>query len=374
MKILLIGNYIHDLQMSMQLFAKSLEDGLKQRGHQVTLIRPEPFFGRLKPSYKGIGKWLGYIDKFFIFPPRLRKAISWADIVHICDHSNAFYAKHLKGAPHLVTCHDLLAIHSALGEIKDNPTKWTGRQFQKMIFNGLKRARYIVCVSESTKNDILRIAKLNPENISVIYYGFNYPYSPMEKTEAKSRLKPLGINSGNPFILHAGKNLWYKNRLGLLHIFRYIAQFKETSEFNLVLAGDGLSKEMHKFIKRHNIERRVFEVIWPEKENLRALYSTAEALLFPSLREGFGWPIIEAQACGCPVFTTNHPPMTEVGSDAAVYIDPVKPQEAARTIVKSLSSSEKMAKMREAGFLNVKRFSTKDMVNKYIQIYEGLYK
>lgn len=374
MRILLVGNYIHDLQASMQLFANTLEIGLKQLGHEVLLIGPEPFFGRLKPSYRGIGKWLGYIDKFFIFPKKFRKVISWADVVHICDHSNAFYIKFLKDIPHLVTCHDLLAVRSALGEIKENPTKWTGRQLQKMILNGLKIARHIICISETTKNDILRLTGLDPKDASVIYYGLNYPYSPMEKQEAKKILKSLGIKFGKPFFLHVGKDSWYKNRLGILDIFRYVLEFAENSQFNLVFAGDDLTERTKKFVVKYTLKNRVFTIPFVEKESLRALYSSAEALLYPSLQEGFGWPIIEAQACGCPVFTTNRAPMTEVGGDAAVYIDPAKPQETARTIVESLSNSEKMANIREAGFLNVKRFSTEDMINKYIRVYEELCK
>src|SRR5258708_722987 len=110
MKILLIGNYIPDQQESMQRFANMLEVGLTQLGHEVRLIRPEPFFGKIRPSPEGFGKWLGYIDKFLLFPSRLRKAIAWADVVHICDHSDAFYTKYIQNKPHLVTCHDLLAV------------------------------------------------------------------------------------------------------------------------------------------------------------------------------------------------------------------------------------------------------------------------
>lgn len=374
MKILLVGNYIHDLQTSMQLFGKTLETGIMQLGHEVLLIRPEPFFGRLKPSYRGIGKWLGYIDKFILFPPRLYKALSWADVVHICDHSNAFYTRYLKNIPHLVTCHDMLAIRSALGEFKENPTNWTGRRLQRMILNGLKIARHIACITEATKNDILRLTGLNPKDFLVIYYGFNYPYSPMEKQESENILTSIGIEPKTPFFLHVGKDTWYKNRIGALDIFRCVLKNNDTSRFNLVFVGDNLSKEMRKFIVEHDLKNKIFEIAFAEGETLRALYSAASALLYPSLEEGFGWPIIEAQACGCPVFTSGRPPMTEVGGDAAVYIDPLDPEEAARAIVETLNSAGKVANMREAGFLNIKRFSTKEMISKYIRVYEGLRK
>ena len=117
MKILLASNYINDRQNSMLLFARMLEKGLSDLGHDIRLTRPEPFFGRIIPSYKGLGKWLGYVDKFIISPRKLKKEIICADVVHICDHSNAHYSEYLKDVPSLVTCNDVLAIRSGARRI-----------------------------------------------------------------------------------------------------------------------------------------------------------------------------------------------------------------------------------------------------------------
>jgi glycosyltransferase involved in cell wall biosynthesis len=116
----------------------------------------------------------------------------------------------------------------------------------------------------------------------------------------------------------------------------------------------------------YRLSDRVRVLFNVEAEDLCGLYSGASALLFPSLCEGFGWPIIEAQACGCPVFTSNRPPMTEVGGDGAVYIDPEDPIEAAKIILENLPHAEGM---REAGFANLRRFSTDQMVDGYLNLY-----
>lgn len=369
MKILLISNYQPDRQESMQRFANMLQTGLAQLGHEVRLIRPEPFFGRVRPSGNGLGKWLGYVDKFLLFPRQLRRAVSWADVVHICDHSSAVYTKYLQNVPHLVTCHDLLAICSALGEIKENPTKWTGRQLQQMILTGLKRSRRVACVSEQTETDLIRLAKLNPDIVSVIYNGLNYPYAPMEKAEADRRLDCLGISSDSPFLLHVGGNHWYKNRLGVLRIFNHLRQQPDLSDLLLVMAGKPFTDRMHQFIQGNSLETQVRELVAVENEDLRALYSTATALLFPSLQEGFGWPIAEAQACGCPVFTSNRAPMTEVGGEAAIYINPDCPEEAAREIAKNLPN---VSKLKQAGLINVQRFTSQRMLESYIELYREI--
>lgn len=363
MKILLVGNYLPDRQESMQRFANMLHVGLVKLGHQVRLIQPQPRLGKLKPSSNGLGKWLGYVDKFVFFPQQLRQAAAEADVVHICDRSNAVYTKYLLNVPHLVTCHDLLALQSALGEIEEHPTKWTGKQLQRLILTGMKRSQRIVCVSEQTRKDLIRLTAVDPSIVSVIYNGLNYPYTPMAQAESQKRL--LGISS--PFILHVGGNQWYKNRLNVLKIFNYLKQYK--SNLYLVMAGQPFTDKMREFIQINNLQNQVKELVSLENEDLRALYSTATALLFPSLKEGFGWPIAEAQACGCPVFTSNRMPMTEVGLDAAIYIDPDCPAAAAKEIALHLPN---ISKLKQAGLNNVKRFTSEKMLDSYLEVYQEI--
>src|SRR5262249_10073651 len=131
MRVLLVSNYRNDRQESMLRFATALADGLRSLNIEVDLIRPEPWFGRLRSGARGVAKWLGYLDKFLLFPPRLRRLAATADVVHICDHSNAMYVRHVTHRPLLVTCNDLLAVRSALGEFPRHRTGWTGRMLQR---------------------------------------------------------------------------------------------------------------------------------------------------------------------------------------------------------------------------------------------------
>lgn len=370
MKILLIGNYALDAIQSMDKFASVMEAGLTKLGHQVRVIRPQPLIGKLKSSPTSLGKWLGYIDKYLLFPLQIRQELDWADIVHICDQSNAVYIPYLKNFPHLLTCHDLLAIRSALGEIPENKTSWTGRQLQRMIFQGLRQAKNIVCVSEQTKDDLIRLIKNNNNNnIYRIYMGLNYPYQPMELSSAQNHLTALQVPLSSSFILHVGNNSWYKNRLGVLSIFSHLIKQKSCAELILVMAGQPFTQEMYQFIVNNNLQRQVIELINVSNEDLRALYSIVTALLFPSLQEGFGWPIIEAQACGCPVFTSNFPPMTEIGKEAAIYINPHQPQEAAEIIANFLPQ---LNKFKQKGIENAQNFTQEQMLNSYIQLYQQL--
>jgi glycosyltransferase involved in cell wall biosynthesis len=375
MRILLIANYLPDAQQSMQRLAAALGAGFVGAGHEVRTLRPSVRAGKLAWN-ESASKWLGYIDKFVLFPRVFREALEWAQIVHICDHSNSSYVQYLRGKPHVVTCHDLLAVRSAQGEIPHQTTRWSGRRLQSMILAGLIRARGIVCVSDATREDVLRIvpgAGTKGPEVTRIYNGLNYPYAPMDPEEADKRLRRLGLTPGQPFLLHVGGNQWYKNRLGALDIFARLRKSADARDLRLVMVGKPFTERMRQFVRSHEIERGLVELLDVTGEDLRALYSSAELMLFPSLAEGFGWPIIEAQACGCPVITSNFAPMTEIGGDAAIYIDPADPESAATEIARALKSAtgSRVAR-REASLRNAARFSTASMIYSYLCLYRRL--
>jgi glycosyltransferase involved in cell wall biosynthesis len=368
-KILLLANYENDRQESMQRFAALLDSGLKKTGVDVETIRPRSFFGRWIRAGTGIGKWLGYLDKFVIFPFQLRRKIVEAGegcVVHICDHSNAFYTRWLQETPHLVTCNDLLAIRSAHGDFPQNRTGFTGRCLQWLILDGLRRARRITCISHATKNDLLRFLEKDRDDVDVTYMGMDASsWLPLPPAEADGRLQLLpGVR--RPYILHVGGGQWYKNRAGVVAIHEALG--KIAGGTNLVLVGPEF---------KHATDVIVLPRV--EDETLRALYSSAELLLFPSLEEGFGWPIVEAQACGCRVVTTQKAPMTEAGGDAAFYLpapdskNPGWSEEAALLVKGVLAQGDvERAESVARGLKNAARFSPEIMAQRYVVIYKEL--
>ncbi len=139
------------------------------------------------------------------------------------------------------------------------------------------------------------------------------------------------------------------------------------------MAGKELTGEMTQFVAEHGLRESVFSIPNCTNEQLCALYSLAELLLFPSLQEGFGWPILEAQACGCRVATSAKPPMTEVGGDAAFYFDPQQVEEAVSTICRVLGqNTEHKAAQIKKGFRQAARFSTGKMIQYYVSRYQML--
>src|SRR6202789_990776 len=167
MKVLLVGNYVPDRQDSMQIYTPMLESGFGERGHDVRLLRPSAVLGTRVRDNSPLFKWLGYADKFLLFRRELRRAAATADIVHLCDHSNAMYVPALTHSAHVITCHDILAIRSAMGHFPENRVSITGRTFQRLIARGLRRARAILCVSAKTRDDLRQYLAIPEERLHV---------------------------------------------------------------------------------------------------------------------------------------------------------------------------------------------------------------
>jgi glycosyltransferase involved in cell wall biosynthesis len=370
--VLLIGNYPADQQQSMQRFATMMLRGLAAANVPVELIQPKPFLGRISFAGPFVAKWLGYLDKFLFFPHQLkRKLAAGFELVHICDHSNAMYCMHVGERPAIVTCHDLLAIRGALGEETGCPASAAGKYLQRWIVFGLCQASAVACASSATLRDAQRVVGQRggrPE-LLLIHHGINYPYRQVSVDRARALLSRVeGLDSDRPFALHVGSNLRMKNREGVLRIF---ALTKNEWEGQVVFAGQELTPKLRSLGEKLDVLERVVEVKAPHNELLEALYSTALVLLYPSRFEGFGWPIIEAQACGCPVICSDREPMSEVGGDAALTADVDDEPAMARLVLRLIDPAER-ARWSKKSLENAERFRAEDMIARYIELYHSL--
>ncbi|HEY1770330.1 MAG TPA: glycosyltransferase family 1 protein [Chthoniobacterales bacterium] len=370
--VLLIGNYPADQQQSMQRFASMMLRGLTNAGIAAELIQPQPLLGKIRFAGDFVAKWLGYIDKFVFFPAKLRARLSPAiHLVHICDHSNAMYGAHCQSLPVVASCHDLLAVRGARGESTDAPASRTGKYLQRWILSGLRRSTVVACASRATLRDAERLIEQTdgrPE-LLLIHHGINHPYKRQPPTVARAHLtRVAALDLARTFLLHVGSNLRMKNREGVLRIF---ALTKNEWDGQLVFAGQKLTAELRSLGEQLGVLSRVVEVEDPPNELLEALYSSAFALLYPSRFEGFGWPILEAQACGCPVLCADREPMSEVGGEAALTHDLDDEAAFARSIIR-LTNAEEWRERSEKSLENAQRFTAEEMIAKYIALYRSL--
>lgn len=378
--ILLVGNYAPDRQESMLRFASMMQTGLAGRGLEARMLSPTPLFGRsFSSTISGIGKWMAYIDKYVLFPATLSRACNEASrssarpVLHICDHSNAVYAKSRSRIRTLVTCHDLGAVRGALGEATECPASQMGQLLQRWIATGLGRADLIACDSTATRHDVERLVRTDRGKVPktrTILLGQNAPYHRLTDEETTSRLQDAAPQLlDRPFVLNVGSSLARKNREGVLRIF---ARIQAGWPGMLVFAGEALPDSFVELGKRLGISDRVVQIANPSNSVLEALYNRAFALLFPSKFEGFGWPLIEAQACGCPVLCSDAGSLGEVAGDSAF----VRPWEAEESFAAELNDwiahEPKRHEWIRLGTHNVERFRTERMIDDYVSAYREL--
>lgn len=357
MRLLLVGNYPPDRQQSMQAYARMLLNGCRRLGIDAELVAPKAVLLGPTKDPVGIRKWIGYLDKFIIFPLQLRRMAQYADWTHVCDHSNGMYLLWLQGQQCSITCHDVIAIQAARGAVDGWRTSLTGKLFQKLNLAGVARARKIVCVSDMTRRQLVGLRSDIESKTVVVPNALHskFAFDPIWRAALKAHF--LAWLAQERFFLHVGSGHPRKNRSAVLHIFSELRQRATFSDTYLIFVGPPPDDAMRQIMEENDLDSRVVIVDDAPLPLLTALYSGAEALIFPSLNEGFGWPVVEAQACGCPVFASNLPPMPEVGGKAAVYIDPQDHFQTAEAI-----ANANLDEMRSAGLTNAARFQSERMI------------
>jgi len=321
MRIVIFTHPAFTVHQSMPRYAKMLADGLRTRGHTVEIYSPDAYFSKL-PAPAFLKKWLGYIDQFLIFPAIIKKRVGRHNqaLYVFSDHALGMWVPIVKHLPHVIICHDFLAQRSAAREIIQNQTGKTGRLYQKLIRKGYSQGKNFISVSKKTQQDLHRFLGFVPPVSKVLYNGLNNTFVPLDVNKSRQAVgKAIGIDVLDGYILHIGGNQWYKNRSGVVKIYNaWRAMFNNA--LPLLLIGLDPASDLKQAIETSPHRNDIFPLADITDDNLNSAYSGASVLLFPSLAEGFGWPIAEAMASGCPVVTTNEAPMTEVGADAAIYI------------------------------------------------------
>lgn len=384
MKIIFFAHPNFLSHQSMPRFAHMLSEGMKARGHEVEVWMPKAVFFRL-PVPAIFRKWMSYIDQYLVFPFSVRKKIKKyaSDTLFVfTDHALGPWVPLVSHRPHIIHCHDFLAQQAALDKIPESPISKTGKLYQKFIRKGYTKGRNFISVSQKTKNDLHTFLVIKPLLSEVVYNGLNQEFKvldPIQARELFARSINVPLNTG--YVLHVGGNQWYKNRIGIIDV--YDAWRITTSlTIPLILIGEVPNLNLLKHYKNSIFKKDIHFISGLDDETVRNAYAGATVFLFPSLAEGFGWPIAEAMASGVPVITTNEAPMTEVAGDAGFLI-PKRPfhtheiqvwaTESAGILkrVMVMSTDERSVQIQK-GFINAQRFNTDDALNKIEHIYKDV--
>ena len=307
----------------MPRYADMLMNGMQERGHQVEVWTPKARLYKIA-FMNSLKKWLGYVDQYIVFPIEVKFKLlkSSKDTLYVfSDQALGPWVPLVKNRKHVVHCHDFLALKSALGTIPENPTSFTGKQYQNYIRNGFSKGKYFISISKKTQQDLHELHTGEILSSSVCYNGLNRPFEALSPNDSRNLLEiKLKISLSDGYIMHIGGNQYYKNRKGVIEIYDSWRNIND-EKIPLILIGSEPSDDLADLRQKSLFKEDIHFISNLSDKFINSAYSGAICLLFPSLDEGFGWPIAEAMASGCLVITTNKSPMNEVGGSAAFYID-----------------------------------------------------
>jgi glycosyltransferase involved in cell wall biosynthesis len=306
----------------MDLIGDMLAENLR-RYHssvlQVVKVRPQfvPRFSRITPNNKIAQNADRLLNRLFDYPRYLRRILSDFDIFHVVDHS---YSHLLHAVPPgrtaVVTCHDLLTFRCLL-EPEREPRSSAFRLITKRILEGLRRAKVVACVSESTRAELLRHQLLVPQKTTVIHNGVAPVYSPLPEIYGdREAARLLGAVRGAE-LLNVGSTTARKRIDVLLHVFA--AARARYPDLRLIRVGGRLSHRQTQLAQTLRVWHAIVELPFLDSCTLAALYRRAALVLCPSEGEGFGLPLLESMACGTPVVASDIAALREVGDGAAEY-------------------------------------------------------
>lgn len=232
-----------------------------------------------------------------------------------------------------------------------------------------RRADHFLAVSEFTKSEMVELWKIPAEKIDVIPCACS---ETLHRIEDPQRLRAVREKYGLPeqFVLFVGNSNPRKNLERLIRAFA-AAKAERGFPHRLVIAGElGWKFDREKAAQGCGRPEDICFTGFVPDEDMAALYSAASLFVFPTLYEGFGIPVLEAQSCGVPVLTSNCTSLPEVGGDGAYYVDPYSEKEIADGIGKLLAEPKLAEKLVQSGKANVKRFSWEASARKLDKIIE----
>ncbi|HEX2606190.1 MAG TPA: glycosyltransferase family 1 protein [Flavisolibacter sp.] len=245
--------------------------------------------------------------------------------------------------PQYLVVHDLGFLHQPEAYKRSHYLFY--KYYQKRF---IKKARRVATVSEFSRADICRLYHTDPARIDVVYNGVKDVFRPLDH-EAQEAIRSA-YTGGKPYFIYAGALQPRKNLVALLKAFS-IFKKRQKSEMKLVLAGrlawknDAFLDLLKTYKYREDV---VLTGYLPEAE-LAGLMASAYALVYPSLFEGFGVPVIEAMKCGIPALTSAHSAMEEIGGEAALYFDAASPADMAEKLMLIYKDENRRAQLIASG-------------------------
>ena len=302
--------------------------------------------------------WDDVLLKFPLFKPaeKINKEYS----KYVLKHENwdifhptffdPYFLEHIQNKPYVITVHDMIA------ELYPHLHLTRQKDYKRKV---VSRASAIIAVSENTKQDLCKILNVPEEKVHVIYHGGPLPQKVSERPTIEGK-----------YFLYVGNRNGYKN-FGKT-VAAFVELHKQYQNIKLVCTGHSFSSPEIMMFKQYKIEDNII-YIRPTDEELKNLYSYALAFIYPSDYEGFGLPILEAYAQGCPVLLNNKSCFPEIAKDAALYFDTNNKLSLVEVMreVMNFTSEQRMALLKKE-HERLSFFSWKNSAIQLSKVYESI--
>jgi len=350
--VTLFGGYIEEGRKSMAVYASNLCEAIHLSASNIWNVN---VYQPSMVEWDGVNKITFGIrlrySKYLCYPLKIAK--QQGNINHIVDQSYSYLLNFIDSDRSIVTVHDLIPI---IGWEK----KVMGLTYPhypllyKLSISSLHKARAIIAVSENTKKDLVKYCGISSDKISVIYNGINKVFRSEPKVKRLSLRRNFHFPDKAYVILITGYQE-YKNHLTSFKVIDKLqGVLKKTVQ--LVWLG-GTADQCEKLSKQVDLDNSVIRLSGLNLEQLVSLYNSVDCLLFPSWYEGFGWPPLEAMACGVPVICSNVGPIPEVVANAAITHDPSDIDGLVNSVKTVLTDEDKRNSLIDSGYSNIQRFS-----------------
>ena len=279
-------------------------------------------------------------------------------LYHATSQMMGASARHV--APAVVTVHDVIAARLARNHVG------LAAVLRRRHLAAVTAARHLIFVSEHSRREFLGLYDYPPERCAVIHHGVDPAFVPGDRASARAA---LGVPAGRPVLLHVGSEERRKNVETLLAALAGLVRRRR--DVLLVRVGGG-SARSRRMIARLGLGARVRYCSDLAEGDLLRWYRAADAFIFPSLYEGFGLPVLEALACGCPVVAANRTSVPEITGDAALLVaEPLDPHALATAIERVLDDAGLAAALAAAGPRRAAAFTWPGAAARTLEVYRS---
>jgi glycosyltransferase involved in cell wall biosynthesis len=314
-----------------------------------------------------------FVGARYFGQPKIDKLLGGLDI---------YFNPHFFVAPLSRQCKKVITFHDLSFERYPNFFSWRKRLWQKFLMNTrqeAKRADKIIAVSQSTKEDLVNLYGVEPEKITVVYSGVGEQFRPMDSEQRTTDHIRKKYNLPEKFILYFGTIEPRKNLVGLIKAFELLkaklqiakpSQAYPNSKFKLVIAGaEGwLYQDIFKAARESKCSQDIIFTGFIEEADKPYLYNLAELFVYPSFFEGFGFPPLEAMACGLPTIVSCNSSLPEVVDQAALMIDSSNIDELAWVMEMALTDHNLRQRLIQKGIEQARKFSWQRCAEKTLKV------